>query len=86
MKRRDSQYRRAQIVEHNTIGPKAGAGSCIFLHQWRGAGEPVVGCTAMAASALDEVTDWSSAGTTVLVQLPRAAYRQLEKAWRLPAQ
>jgi hypothetical protein len=72
-------YRRAIVVGHNQPA-KRGAGSCIFLHD---GDSPTVGCTAMAPAALDELAAWLKKGA-VLVQLPKEAYRQVKRRWKLP--
>lgn len=90
MRRPDDLYRVGVVVAHNGIDGALGAaaprgGSCIFLHQWRGAGQPTVGCTAMAATPLDALVSWlDAARAPVLVQLPASMYRRLRTAWQLP--
>jgi D-alanyl-D-alanine dipeptidase len=78
-------YRWGVVVEYNTATPVPGQGSCIFLHvSPTGAG--TAGCTAMAASALDEVMRWLDARQSpVLVQMPTAAMTPLVTPWKLPA-
>lgn len=81
-------YRWGVFVNHNAgdQGPKAGAGSCIFLHIWRGAGHGTVGCTAMAQPELERLLVWiDPSRKPLLVQLPAAEYQRLQKSWRLPA-
>ncbi|HRH97948.1 MAG TPA: hypothetical protein PLB55_18550, partial [Prosthecobacter sp.] len=46
MCRDDGLYRWGALVAHNPMN-LPGAGSCIFLHLWRGEGLPTAGCTAM---------------------------------------
>ncbi len=86
MRRRDEAYRLGVIVEHDWGARRQiGAGSCIFLHIWGGPGSSTVGCTAMAIENLRTVLRWlNPARAPVLVQLPRAQYRQLRAEWRLP--
>src|SRR5574338_1211642 len=73
------------VVEHNAPEVAAGAGSCIFLHVWKGAGAGTAGCTAMDAQPLTQILSWLRPGSRpVLVQLPRAAYETLKAAWDLP--
>lgn len=38
--------------------PQKGAGSCIFMHIWRGPDVGTAGCIAMAESHLAEIVDW----------------------------
>lgn len=98
MRRSDALYRIGAVVAHNgptadaswapvdgTDAPRAGGGSCIFLHVQRGPGVPTVGCTSMRDDALASVLAWldGDAGP-VLVQLPAPVYRRVERRWRLP--
>ncbi len=83
-KMRIGAYRLAVTIEHNTMPSRPGAGSCIFLHQWRDADTPVSGCTAMAGDVLDELVAWIEPGRTVVVALPRAEWSALRRDWALP--
>jgi hypothetical protein len=92
MLRSDELYRWGIIVGHNGIvagtadRPAPGSGSCIFLHIWRGPGQPTVGCTAMPQAQLETLLTWlDPARHPLLVQLPAAQYQLLEKRWKLPA-
>ena len=86
MLRSDDLYRWGILVDHNTSPAKPGSGSCIFMHIWRGPGQPTVGCTAMPQAQLESVLTWlDPARQPVLVQLPMAEYKQLKKQWHLPA-
>jgi L,D-peptidoglycan transpeptidase YkuD (ErfK/YbiS/YcfS/YnhG family) len=78
-------YRLGVIVRYNTQPVRRGRGSCIFLHIWRAAGAPTSGCTAMPASDLETVVRWlDPRREPQLVQLPRAEYARLRRAWSLP--
>lgn len=82
--RQVDQYRLGAIVGYNTP-PRAGLGSCIFLHVWAGPGTSTSGCTAMAETDLRALLLWADgARRPVLVQLPDAEYARLRGAWRLP--
>ena len=91
MRRDDTLYRIGVIVDHNGGGelgtaPVPGAGSCIFLHVWRGPGTTTAGCTAMPDAALAEALGWLDAEAgPVLVQLPQPAYDRLAGGWELPS-
>ncbi len=100
MRRGDGLYRIGAIVAHNGPGldpalvpgaaltgaaPVAGAGSCIFLHVWRGPGSSTAGCTAMPDPALAGVLAWLDADAQpVLVQLPEAERAARRASWGLP--
>ncbi len=57
MRRADGLYRRGIVVAHNPAN-QSGAGSCIFMHLWRGEGQPTAGCTAMSEENLERVLAW----------------------------
>jgi zinc D-Ala-D-Ala dipeptidase len=82
MRRADELYRFTVFVRHNDART-AGRGSCVFLHVWSRPGAPTIGCTAMSLPSLRALLPWID-GRTVLIQLPRAAYVQLQRAWDLP--
>jgi D-alanyl-D-alanine dipeptidase len=85
MLRSDDLYRWGVVVDHNADPPRPGAGSCIFLHIWRGPGQPTVGCTAMPQENLESVLGWlDPAKKPLLVQLPQSEYQRLKKKWKLP--
>ncbi len=78
-------YRWGIVVEHNAPSVAAGAGSCIFLHVWKGPQAGTAGCTAMDGQRLIEIMKWlQPASRPLLVQLPQAEYDRLKKAWDLP--
>jgi D-alanyl-D-alanine dipeptidase len=86
MRRDDDLYRLGVVVDHNAFPATAGAGSCVFLHVWRGPQDGTAGCTAMDAEAMAQVAGWLDArARPVLVQLPAHEYDRLREAWRLPA-
>jgi L,D-peptidoglycan transpeptidase YkuD (ErfK/YbiS/YcfS/YnhG family) len=85
MLRQDDLYRWGVLVEHNYGSAQPGGGSCIFMHIWRGPGQPTVGCTAMPQVDLESLIAWLDPGRTpMLVQLPIGDYEKLRHGWRLP--
>jgi len=84
MRRDDDLYVLTIVVEHNTQETKANAGSCIFLHLWRGPDIGMSGCTAMSMSALNTLAAWLQPGAAALVALPRSEYEALRRPWDLP--
>lgn len=84
MVRKDALYDWLVVVRHNDP-PHPGAGSCIFLHVWRAAEKPTVGCTAGPAPLLTTLITWlDPAAAPLLVQLPAAEYAARREAWGLP--
>jgi D-alanyl-D-alanine dipeptidase len=85
MLRDDDQYRWGVVVDQNAKG-EPGCGSCVFLHIWEAPGKGTAGCTAMNLSSMEDVLRWLDAKMRpLLVQLPRAEFERLRKAWGLPA-
>jgi L,D-peptidoglycan transpeptidase YkuD (ErfK/YbiS/YcfS/YnhG family) len=85
LQRADGLFRWGIIVRQNDLDTKVGAGSCVFLHIWRGAGRGTAGCTAMAAEVLESTLRWlDPKAEPLLVELPEAAYRELRATWDLP--
>ena len=92
MRNTGESYRWGIVVDHNNIAgdiahaPMPGGGSCIFLHIWQDASHGTAGCTAMPQSNVEELLRWlDPAWHPLLVQLPVAQYRQLERRWKLPS-
>jgi len=85
MLRDDQRYAVGAVVAHNAEPPVPGAGSCIFLHVWAGAGGPTAGCTAMSLADMTAIAGWlDGAALPLLVQLPRVEYEKWREAWGLP--
>lgn len=86
MRRDDDLYRWGVVVDHNTSPVLPGAGSCIFMHLWRGPSRGTDGCTAMPAEPLGALVRFlRPEATPVLVQLPRAVYREACARGELPS-
>ncbi len=79
-------YRILLVVGYNTSDPKAGKGSCIFIHIRHSSGEPTCGCTALSEGDLIRIMKWiQSDRNPVLVQLPRNVYARVWNSWQLPS-
>ena len=84
MQRADGLFRWGVIVRQNDE-EQVGAGSCVFLHIWRGAGRGTAGCTAMASDQIETTLRWLDAkASPLLVELPEPAYQDVRDAWGLP--
>jgi len=82
--RQIDQYTFGVHVGYNAP-PKAGRGSCIFLHVWAGPTSVTAGCTAMELSALQEVMRWLAPERgPMIVQLPNEALARARAQWSLP--
>ena len=80
----DDLYELGVEVAYNPEG-RAGAGSCIFLHVWRGPESPTAGCTAMPEERLMAILARLDRGDRpVLVQGSRAWLEGLRSAGLLP--
>jgi hypothetical protein len=85
MLRSDDLYRWGIVVDHNSGPPQPGAGSCIFMHIWRGPGQGTAGCTAMPQVKMESLLRWiDPSRQPLLVQLPRLRYDALRKRLQLP--
>lgn len=83
--RQIGQYELGVIVGYNAAPPRAGRGSCIFLHIWGGPGTSTAGCTAMAEHDLRDLVLWMDRSRQpVLVQLPVAEHARLRERWLIP--
>ena len=83
MRRTDGQYDWVVVVDHNE-SRAPGAGSCIFLHVWRGPRSPTAGCTAMPKQTLAALMRWIDPEAAVLVVLPEPARKTLGTELGLP--
>jgi len=85
MQRPDGLFRWGVVVRQNDPDTKTGAGSCVFLHIWRGFRQPTAGCTAMSPDQIQETVRWLDAtAQPLLVQLPEPEYQRLRDGWSLP--
>jgi D-alanyl-D-alanine dipeptidase len=73
-------YALGVVVEHNPrILP--GAGSCIFMHLWRGTKAGTAGCTALREADLNALVRWlDESRQPVLIQLPDAI---MDRVWKV---
>lgn len=62
-------YEFGAIVDYNTVTKKPGAGSCIFLHQWRNAYTGTAGCIAMERQNLISLLTWLDARAKPVILL-----------------
>jgi D-alanyl-D-alanine dipeptidase len=78
-------YEQGIVVEHNTHPIKKGAGSCIFIHNWKTADDVTAGCTALLPQNLTALIHWlDSSKKPVLAQLTLEHYLELQERWALP--
>jgi len=85
LRRRDGLFDWGVVVRQNAPDTQKGAGSCVFLHVWRGPRVPTSGCTAMARDRIAAVLRWlDPAAQPLLVQLPQAVLEGVRSAWGLP--
>ena len=85
MQRADGLFRWGIVVRQNGPDIQTGAGSCVFLHIWRGFRQPTAGCTAMATEQIQETVRWlDGTAKPLLVQLPEPEYQRVREAWGLP--
>lgn len=83
--RPDGLFNWGVVVEQNAPDIERAAGSCVFLHIWRGSNRPTAGCTSMSNHALEQVIRWLDPTLDPLfVQLPDAELRARKDTWGLP--
>ncbi len=70
-------YRRGIVVDYPT-DREAKAGSCIFVHVWRGEGQGTTGCVALPEPSVARLQNWSRNGDAVIALLPEAALGRFE--------
>jgi len=84
MRRDDDLYKWGIFVDHN-VPAKAGNGSCIFFHLWRGDDKPTAGCTAMTEENIWSLISWlDPVKNPLLVQLVEKDYPRFEEKYGLP--
>ena len=73
------------VIQQNHNPVKAGMGSAVFMHIWRGIGMGTAGCTAMNEENLSEIVAWlNCAKHPCLLQLPAVEYARLQLELGLP--
>lgn len=78
-------YRFGISVLYNQKPSVPSAGSCIFMHIWRGPDVATTGCVAMAEPNLTMLLTWlNPVKKPVLTTFPQTVYQQLPKTWHLP--
>ena len=68
MRRADPQYDILMITDWNWPKARPGAGSAIFLHQWRRPGAPTAGCVAVARPDMHWLAARAAPGTRLVVR------------------
>lgn len=80
----DDLYKKGLVINHNPDNI-SGAGSCIFVHLWRGPESPTAGCTSMQENQIDSLLSWlDQSQQPRYVALPRNEYLAKQKSWGLP--
>jgi L,D-peptidoglycan transpeptidase YkuD (ErfK/YbiS/YcfS/YnhG family) len=78
-------YRLGLSVLYNQKPSHLGAGSCIFMHIWRGPTIATTGCVAMTEPNLAMLQTWlDRSKQPVLATFPEPVYQKLRKSWQLP--
>jgi D-alanyl-D-alanine dipeptidase len=79
-------YEMGSMIQYNTENPVRGAGSCIFMHIWKGADVGTAGCIAMEATNLKPVLQWlNSRKKPMMVLITMPAYEKVKSEWKLPS-
>jgi zinc D-Ala-D-Ala dipeptidase len=81
----DDEYKLGIFIAHNTAPAVPSAGSCVFMHIWKGPGHPTSGCTAMSVGGIESLLGWlDPRAKPILVQLPMDQYHTYQHDWMLP--
>jgi L,D-peptidoglycan transpeptidase YkuD (ErfK/YbiS/YcfS/YnhG family) len=81
---RQGVYAYGFVINHNSIQPISGRGSCFFVHVYRGAGIPTAGCVSFAMQEVKNVLIWLDATQNpILVLLPKHVYSLFKNRWNL---
>jgi len=72
LRRQDELYKYAIVIEYNTDPVIPGMGSAIFMHVWRGAGQPTAGCVAVAQAELLRLLQWLDGRQNPVILLKRS--------------
>ncbi|MEO3413272.1 L,D-transpeptidase family protein [Roseovarius sp. CAU 1744] len=67
LRRSDPLYDLFLVTDWNWPAPSKGAGSCIFIHQWRRPGFPTEGCVALRRDHLRRIAQAISPGCRLIV-------------------
>jgi D-alanyl-D-alanine dipeptidase len=67
MKREDDLYKLGIVIEYNMNPIVKGKGSAIFIHIWRGEGEPTLGCVAMPEDKVLKLLGWLDSAKRPLI-------------------
>ena len=65
-------YRRGLVIDYRSDAA-AKAGSCIFLHVWRGPGHGTAGCVALPEGRVAALQDFLAEGSVIAI-LPDSAF------------
>lgn len=78
-------YELGVTVDHNKNPMKNGAGSCIFLHNWKTPFGTTAGCTAMDPENMKKTAFWLDAEKApIFIQLTEKQYNKFKQKWELP--
>lgn len=72
LRRADPLYDLVLLTDWNWPRAHRGAGSAIFVHRWRGPGQPTAGCVAFAPDDLLWIAQRIRHRTRLIVRAPRA--------------
>jgi L,D-peptidoglycan transpeptidase YkuD (ErfK/YbiS/YcfS/YnhG family) len=66
-------YRRGLLVDY-PANRRHKAGSCVFVHVWRGAKSGTAGCVALPENSVRDLQGWAKPGTAAIGILPKSAF------------
>jgi D-alanyl-D-alanine dipeptidase len=79
------QYKYGSVVQYNPTPVTLGAGSCIFMHIWKGPTSGTAGCVAMEEPNLITALSWlNGRKNPVIAIFPMEIYKSIKSEWKLP--
>lgn len=80
-------YSIGSMIQFNANQSLANAGSCIFMHIWRGPNQGTAGCVAMDENELRQLITWLDPHQKpVIVIVSAPVYAHVKAKWHLPPQ
>jgi D-alanyl-D-alanine dipeptidase len=71
-------YRRGLLVDYPANRYQK-AGSCVFVHVWRGPQSGTAGCVALTEDGVKQLQSWAKRGTAAIGILPKAGFDRFQQ-------
>lgn len=85
MREKVPEYKDGLIINYNLPTPKAGSGSCIFMHIWTNPEKGTAGCVAMSDQDIKKLLAWIDPNKKPLIVIAsNKDYKMLARTMMLP--